>query len=141
MLSIPNSKLTTQIATELAIMSGNLYQEGVCMDAVHFAEWLNGELRERDWSQANLARRAGRPRQTISGYVNARVKSPDPNVLADIARAFGYPPEQVMRQAGVITTQDENPPGLAEWIHIFRIADEEERERLLDYARYIRDRR
>ena len=108
---------------------------------VEFGEWLREELENRNWSQAELGRRTNRVRQVYSPYIKGKVKSPNPEVLKDIADAFGLPRSLVFEKAGFLDTQDENPPGLAEWMHIFRIADDEERERLLDYARYIRDRR
>ncbi|WP_322792910.1 helix-turn-helix transcriptional regulator [Bellilinea sp.] len=67
-----------------------------------FSDWLLNEINKRGWSQAELARRAGIPRQIISNYINRQREKPDSDVLVSISRALNLPPETVFRAAGLL---------------------------------------
>lgn len=66
-----------------------------------FVEWLQAELRVRDWTQADLARRSRVSQTHLSRIVNGSRK-PGPEALVSIARALRIQPEEVFRQAGII---------------------------------------
>jgi len=66
---------------------------------VTFGEWLEAELKERGWRQADLARAAGLYRQTINRVVRDERQRPDDETLQAIAKALGYDAEYVYRQA------------------------------------------
>jgi transcriptional regulator with XRE-family HTH domain len=75
-----------------------------------FNEWLLEQLKDMDWSQADLARVSGLTRPAISNYINGR--TPDEAALRKIARAFKTSPETVFRAAGILPPQVEDP-----WLH------------------------
>lgn len=66
---------------------------------VAFGDWLREELQQRDWRQADLARRSGLTRTTISRVITQQRTRPDDETLQAIARALGYPAEEVYRRA------------------------------------------
>ena len=70
-----------------------------------FADWLLGEIRERNMSQSDLARASGVTRAAISDVVNGR-RMPGKVLLNGVARALSIPPEQVFRVAGILPPSD-----------------------------------
>jgi transcriptional regulator with XRE-family HTH domain len=72
-----------------------------------FNTWLLEKLKEKDWSQADLARRSGLTRGAVSNYVNGR--TPDEQSLRKIAKAFSVPPENVFRAAGLLPKSSSDP--------------------------------
>ncbi len=61
-------------------------------------------------SQADLARRSGVSKQTVSDYINRKRSKPDPVTLARIANALSLSVELVYQAAGIPTSpipQDE----------------------------------
>ena len=74
-----------------------------------FSEWLNGRLKELDWTQADLARASGLTRATISYYLGPKSKKPDEDALRKIAKAFKLPVEAVFRAAGVLPPTTDDP--------------------------------
>jgi transcriptional regulator with XRE-family HTH domain len=67
-----------------------------------FRDWLLTQLREMDWTQADLARASGLTRATISYYLGPKSKKPDQDALRKIARAFKMNPVTVYRAAGFL---------------------------------------
>lgn len=65
-----------------------------------FNDWILSQLKDRGWSQADLARSSGLTRGGVSNYINGRI--PDEKALRKIAKAFKLPPEAVFRAAGVL---------------------------------------
>ena len=101
-----------------------------------FNDWILSQLREREWSQADLARSSGLTRGAISKYLIDRI--PDESALRKIAHAFKLPPETVFCAAGILPPEDSSqPPHLLEWIKIFRDAEPDKRDEMLKYARYV----
>jgi len=61
------------------------------------------ELRvERNWTQQELARRAGVSRQSISYYEQQDRERPTADILLSVARAFNIKPEELYQAAGYI---------------------------------------
>lgn len=111
----------------------------------HFVNWLDGELKERGWNQAELARRSlGVSRPTINNILNLK-QTPTWDFCVSIARAFRIPPETVFGKAGLL------PPlpaplddlSLRELVDLAKRLTTEERQELLEYAlwRYRRQER
>jgi transcriptional regulator with XRE-family HTH domain len=105
-----------------------------------FAEWLNAELRNREWSQAELARRAGVSRAAISDIASGKHKI-GKDVATGIARAFKMQPVTVFRAAGILPPEPEYVPLLDEWNAVFYELTPDEQEELLDIARMKVNRR
>lgn len=66
-----------------------------------FRAWLEGELKNRGWSQRELARQSGVKQSRLSDVIRG-VRNPGPKFCGDIARAFGIPVEVVMRAAAIL---------------------------------------
>jgi transcriptional regulator with XRE-family HTH domain len=66
-----------------------------------FSTWLNNQLDTFGWTQAELARRAGLGEATLSRFISGTHR-PGPDACLAIARAFGEPPENVFRLAGLL---------------------------------------
>lgn len=103
-----------------------------------FSEWLQQQMDERGWSQADLARNSGLTRAAISNYVNAVRAAPDADSCVALARAFKLPPEHVLRVAGYLppAPEEERSPTLLEMIEIFRNSTPEEQEEMISFARW-----
>lgn len=84
-----------------------------------FVSWLNRELQIRDWSQRELARRAGLSQTTVS-QVLAYQRNPTPDFCIDVARALRLPPESMLRRAGHLAPAPQTPltdiPRLQEFV-------------------------
>jgi transcriptional regulator with XRE-family HTH domain len=111
------------------------------MDAQFFADWLNGRMRIKNWSQSELARISGLTRQAINNYLSAKVNKPDEDALKALAHAFDLPPEEIFRAAGILPPNHEKPPGLEEWVYLYMTASESERQEMLEYAHFKKQRR
>ena len=74
---------------------------------VTFPHWLIDQLRERDWSQADFARRSGVARATISRILSGQ-RQPGVDFCNSAAHALGIEPSVVFEQAGLL--QPDNLP-------------------------------
>ena len=66
-----------------------------------FREWLLEKMENRDWMQADLARKANISRGTVANLLRG-VRKPGVNVCTAIAKAFDLPPDAVFRKAGLL---------------------------------------
>jgi transcriptional regulator with XRE-family HTH domain len=73
-----------------------------------FNEWLLEQLKELDWSQADLARASGLTTAAISKYINGR--TPDQSALRKLAKAFKLPPDLVFEKAGILPPKSDLTP-------------------------------
>lgn len=108
------------------------------MSAVSFPEWLLEQMDSLRLSQADLARKSGLTTAAISRILTGS-RDAGPDACRAIARALDLPEELVFRQAGLLSpeTPAADAPNLAEWIHLYRKASPEERERMLELARVL----
>lgn len=84
----------------------------LCMtyDYERFTKWLRGEMKKRDWSQAELARQMQIDRATVNNVLKndqKRARGAGPEFCRQAARAFGYPPDEVFRIAGLLPNDTE----------------------------------
>lgn len=104
-----------------------------------FNDWLLSQLKERNWTQADLARKSGLTTASISNYVNGR--TPDDAALTKLAKAFKLPAETVYRAAGVlppVTYLDERRNDL---VHLLFDLSSDDIEELYIIAKVKHDRR
>ena len=99
-----------------------------------FSVWVHAEIDKRGWKASDLARAANVSKGTISDILNER-RRPGLDVCVAIARALKYPPEDVLRIAGLL------PPGrdlgdlsIRQLLEVARELTEEERAELLEIA-------
>lgn len=100
-----------------------------------FSDWLQEELNRRGWSQADLVRASGISKGTVSRLISG-TRSIGIDVCQALAQAFHLPPEDVLRIAGLLPDKPEEPPGLGEWIQRYLDATEDQRQEMLEYARF-----
>jgi len=89
------------------------------MEADKFAwvDWMIAEREKKEWSQADLARKAGVTRQTINDYESHRRANPDEKILVKISKVFGYHPEFLPRLAGLLPPEDEHDAWVEKTTH------------------------
>ncbi len=107
-----------------------------------FVDWLENELNKRNWSRADLSRHADISQSAIS-HIYAGSRKPGKDVCSKIARALKLPEETVFRAAGILQPtydQEDWSPTLLEWVKLFKDASDEEREIMLENARFFSNR-
>lgn len=100
-----------------------------------FPVWLVQELEKRNWIQSTLATHAGLSRQAISDYVNGKRKNYESDALVSIARAFGLPPDEVFRAAGIFPPKPSTDSLTDEGIHILQQLEGEYKDEALRQLR------
>ncbi|MBD3305304.1 helix-turn-helix domain-containing protein [candidate division KSB3 bacterium] len=106
------------------------------MGTKELAEWINQRLFERDWSQSELARRAGLTPAQISRILSG-TRGPSMQSCRAISRAFGEPPENLFRLAGFLPPKPEEEPKLRDVLYRITLLDDEGREELEKYLDYL----
>lgn len=91
-------------------------------------------MNDKQWSQAELARRSGLSRTSIS-YVISGQANPGDALCRAIAKAFQIPIDDVYRVAGLLPVKPNADETVSEITHIYHELDEDNRQELLDYAR------
>lgn len=66
-----------------------------------FSQWVLGQLEEREWSRADLARRAGLSRTAISDVITGKA-NPGFTLCVSIGKALEIPAESIFRVAGLL---------------------------------------
>ena len=100
-----------------------------------FTIWLNKELTQKGWSQADLARHSGLSTAAISRIMNG-TRNAGPELCQAIARALHLPPEVVYRKAGLLPPEEE--PNLEEKIilNIYKKLTPARQEDMRGFAEY-----
>ena len=96
--------------------------------------WLLNELRKRDWSQADLARRAGVSRTAISDIISGKRKI-GRDLAVSISEAFKLPLEEVYRAAGLLPPEPAETKLARQITHITAQLPPEEQQGLLEFAK------
>lgn len=95
---------------------------------------MQAELKKRDWSQADLARKSGVSRAVISKIIG-KSSRPQPETLQAIARGLMLPAYMVIQEAGVL------PPHV-QWGRVDEVnyllgsMSPDEQDDVIDYIRY-----
>ncbi len=92
-----------------------------------FVMWLLAEMEKRGWNQAEFARRAEIGQATVS-RVLAGENGPGDQFINGTARAFGMPPDAVMRRAGRLPDSGEVLPEARDWSARLMLLSPERRE-------------
>jgi len=71
-----------------------------------FSTWLEGELKARDWRQADLIKRSGINSGLLSQILSGQ-RRPGVETCRAIAKAFGLKDIQVLEIAGLATDSDD----------------------------------
>lgn len=85
------------------VLDTNSFNRGVAMAVEEFRRWLITERQNRDWSQRELARRAGINYNSIA-MVEAGDQKPTAKICEGIAKAFKLDVVEILKFSGVIST-------------------------------------
>jgi transcriptional regulator with XRE-family HTH domain len=96
------------------------------------SDWINEEIQKRGWKQAELAQRAKISTGTLSMVLNEG-RGAGPKFCKSIARAFGIPPVEVFRRAGLLPPIRDDAI-LRELIEVAETLTKEERIMMLNMA-------
>lgn len=99
-----------------------------------FVAWLNSQMEGKGWGIRETARRAGVSHPVISDILNLR-KKPSFETCKALAELFEFPPEYVMRLAGLLQQLPNRDPDDEEMLHLFGQLDEGDQEEILQIAR------
>lgn len=99
-----------------------------------WAKWVLDELNKQNWSQADLARASKKSRGTISKAING-MNEPEPETVAAICEAFGYPSEIGYRIVGLLPPELQPDEKRQELVHLFEMMSEDNKDDQLLYAR------
>lgn len=106
-------------------------------DTTDFVDWLLAEITARGWSGNELARRTGVSSAAMSNLLN-RQNRPALETCIGIAEALGYPPELVLRKAGLLPplpgTDDQ---AIQEVREIMRRLPDSRRQQLREFAWFL----
>lgn len=100
-----------------------------------FRGWLEKELKERRYSQGQLAESIGVSQPFISRLLKGE-KKPSADFCVRLAEVFELTPEHVMRIAGILPPALGDNATLQELMDIARQLPPEAQQELLDYARF-----
>jgi transcriptional regulator with XRE-family HTH domain len=115
-----------------------------------FAELIRDARRARHWTQERLIEESGVSRSTVVRWESGRAERPDPDQVRALCRALGIDPRRAAVALGYLDEEDIRPPGqpppipddVKEVLDILadpRVPDEE-KDRWIDYLKYLRDR-
>ena len=105
-----------------------------------FGYWLQDRMNEKGLTQRELARRAHVSQGSVGNVIRGDRK-PGEKLCRALAIVLGLPPEEVFRAAGILPPDPGKPPGFEEWVYLYMTASESERQEMLDYARFKKQRR
>lgn len=104
--------------------------------AEQFRQWLAEEMSKRRYSHGGLARDIGISQPFVTRVLSGE-KSPSVDFCIKVAAIFNEPEEKVFRMAGLLSplpTSDDDT--LQELLELARNLPPEDRQELLDYARF-----
>lgn len=106
-------------------------------DKLLFSEWLVDQMRQRNWSQADLANAAGIGRGVINKIINQINKQPDPKTCVAIARGLKMSPITVFIAAGLLPPLPDRSSQIDDLECLVSKMSVERREILLTIARAL----
>ncbi len=106
-------------------------------DKLLFSEWLLDQLRQRNWSQSDLANAAGIGRGVINKVINQVNKQPDPKTCVAIARGLKMSAITVFIAAGLLPSMPERSSEWDDMENVLANMTPQRREDLLTIARAL----
>lgn len=105
-----------------------------------FSPWILEQLESRDWSQADLARRAGLSRTAISDVISGNANAGYALCMA-VARALELPPENVLRKAELLPPNPDVDEEIEKILHEVEKLPKSDQEEVLAFIRMKRNLR
>ncbi len=103
-----------------------------------FRIWLSDELKHRNLSLSDLARRSNITRSHISRILSGD-RTPGMNTLVAIARALSLPEEDMLRHAGMLAIKNNEIEGESELIELYKKMNTDNRHKILGISRLFVD--
>lgn len=100
-----------------------------------FSEWLQKQMDDRGWTQAELARRSKTTTATISRLLSGS-RNVGPDMCVSIAGALKLSPDIVYRAAGLLPDRLEDADESREIANIYTSLNDVNREDVLEFARH-----
>jgi plasmid maintenance system antidote protein VapI len=127
-LSIVSSILDKTSSTKLVII---LYMKQTPRE---FVDWLNAEMKKRNWGTRETARNVGVSHPTISDIISAGYRPSFDTVIA-LEKTFGGGQVFLLRLSGLIDPEPEYVPMLDQWNDVFYDLTEEDRQDIIEFAK------
>lgn len=109
------------------------------MSVITFAEWIEEQLRERGWKQADLARESGLDTGYLSRIINMERRI-GPESCVAIANALMLPPDLVFTKAGLLPSKPQDDI-TREATHLFdQLSDADQETVLIMMRALVRDK-
>jgi len=106
------------------------------MLAMEFTTWLFEKMKNKGWTQSELATRAGVTETAISDVLSQRRK-PGKKLCIGIARALDLPPEQVFRAAGLFPPAPPHTEYIEQLVYKANLLNENGKKELMDYVDFL----
>lgn len=97
-----------------------------------FSFWLKSQMDEREWSQADLARRSKISPPHIARLLSD-TRALGNNGAAKLAKAFNMPVEIIYREAGMLPPQMENQYLYERVVHLFNQLSKSDQMEIIEY--------
>lgn len=120
-------------------MLDNIFPKGnnyLPMDTL--SEWLQEQMDERGWDQAELARQSKVKPASLSRVMTGR-RGLGPRMGGKIAKALNVDENIVFEKAGIMVSKTPGDPGESELKNIYHALNHSNRGDLIDYARLKMD--
>lgn len=97
-------------------------------------DWLLNELHVRDWTQAELARRAGVSRAAISDIISGK-RNMGKDLAQSVSEALKIPIEEIYRAAGLLPPKPEENRIIKQIAHLTHDLPEQEQNDILEFVK------
>ena len=108
-------------------------------------EYIKEKRKLKDWSQRDLAAASGISNAEISRIESGKRKEPSSSILKDIANALGVPVEELLQEAGIISSDasasSSDTASFSDPYVMPRDLTTEELDEVFQYIDYIRSKR
>lgn len=111
----------------------NQFNGKMFLVSIQFADWLKQARKEKDMTQADLAKAAGLDRSVINKLESGT--RPQPETLQSIARGLRKPIESVYRAAGILPTAPASTEHKEEILFLFDQLSEKDKEYFINFMR------
>ncbi len=99
----------------------------------NLADWILRELKKREWSQSDLARRAGVSRSAISDIITGK-RNIGRDLAISIASAFNVPLDEVFRASGLLPPA-ETSARFRQVDHLLSQLEDDEQEGVVEFIK------
>lgn len=103
---------------------------------IDFSQWLQNELDDRHWIQADLARKSGLSTGQVSRLLTG-TRDPGGSTCLAIARAFRLPVEIVLKAAGILPAGNTTDESTDELYELITTLPADMRKQIQDYIHFL----